>query len=119
MANKIEFYEDEGGKSPVEEFLEGLQPKQRAKALRTIDLLEEFGRHLTLPHSSPVKGAKYKGMYELRAKIGSDISRIFYYSWVKDKFVLLHGFSKKTNKTPKKELDCALRRMMRHEERQE
>jgi phage-related protein len=53
------------------------------------------------------KGEQYKGIYELRMKLGSDASKIFYFTYHGDTFILLSGFLKKTNKTPKTELDKA------------
>lgn len=53
------------------------------------------------------QGEQYNGLYELRIKLGSDASRIFYFTYHKDTFVLLNGFLKKTNKTPKAELEKA------------
>lgn len=77
--------------------------KHKAKAIRTIDLLSEFGRELTEPYSKHLEN----GLWELRVKQASDISRIFYFAEVGDSFILLHGFVKKTQKTPKKELERA------------
>ena len=56
----------------------------------------------------PIKGTKYKGLYELRIRLGSDASRIFYFTYNRNMFVLLNGFLKKTNKTPKGELEKAI-----------
>jgi phage-related protein len=56
------------------------------------------------PHSKPIKGKNNKGLYELRGKFSSDISRIFYFSFTGNRFVLLNGFVKKTNKTPEREI---------------
>ena len=39
----IEFYRLENGKGPVEDFLDSLNPKMRNKAVRSLELLEEFG----------------------------------------------------------------------------
>jgi len=104
---KIEYYQRENGNIPVMEFLLSLPPKMRAKAYREIELLQEHGIYLKEPYVKPIKGEQYKGLYELRIKLGSDASRIFYFTYNKDTFVLLNGFLKKTNKTPKVELDKA------------
>jgi len=58
-------------------------------------------------------------MWELRIKSGSDISRIFYFAYVNNTFVLLHGFIKKSNKTPTRELDRAISYMNNYLERSE
>ncbi len=59
------------------------------------------------PYVKPIKGDKNKGLYELRIKFSSDISRIFYFSYEKNTFILLNGFIKKSDKTPEKELEKA------------
>ena len=73
------------------------------------DLLEKAGTNLTEPYVSPIKGDRYKGLWELRVKFASDITRVFYFTFQGDTFVLLHGFKKKTNKTPESELERALK----------
>jgi len=104
----IEYYQKENGKVPVEDFLLTLNPKLRAKAYSDIMLLKRLGINIREPYSKPVKGEKYKGIFELRTKFSSDITRIFYFTFDKNKFVLLHGFVKKANKPPERELDRAL-----------
>ena len=48
---EIEPYRLESGKSPVEDFICGLDKKMQAKALAAIDLLEEYGNRLREPYS--------------------------------------------------------------------
>ena len=105
---EIEYYRKENGDVPVVDFLKGLSPKMRAKAFNEIELLQEHGIYLREPYVKPIKGAKYKGLYELRVKLGSDASRIFYFTYNRSLFVLLNGFLKKSNKTPKSELEKAI-----------
>lgn len=100
----IEFYETINGEIPVIEFLDSLPLKLNAKALRDIDLLSEYGNTLREPYSKHIK----EGIFELRTKFGSDITRIFYFFYVKEKIVLTNGFIKKTQKTPEKEIEKAL-----------
>ena len=99
----IIFYEKEDGTAPVREFLDGLPEKHHAKALRDIDVLEEYGTSLTEPHAKHIEGK----LWELRIKSASDISRIFYFIHVGKNIVLLHGFVKKTQKTPNREIETA------------
>ena len=47
------------------------------------------------------------GIFELRAKVGSDISRVLYFFVVGRKIILTNGFIKKTQKTPKSEIELA------------
>ncbi|MDA8340353.1 MAG: type II toxin-antitoxin system RelE/ParE family toxin, partial [Nitrospiraceae bacterium] len=53
----------------------------------------------------------YKKLFEIRIKDRSNIHRIFYFAYTGKKFILLHGFTKKTDKTPQKEIAIALKRM--------
>jgi len=114
---EVETYTLENGRSPVEEFIESLEPKMQAKAIASIDLLQEFGNKLRKPHSSPMGD----GLFELRIKFASDITRIFYFFVVNNKIILTNGFVKKTMKTPKSEIELAKKykadyeRRMQHE----
>jgi phage-related protein len=107
----VELYEKVDGKTPVLEFILGLNPKQQAKIYREIDLLEKFGNELHYPHVDIIKGKKYMGLWELRIEFASNIFRIFYFLPQNNNAVLLHGIVKKKQRTPKKELDVALERM--------
>lgn len=104
-------YEKENKENPVKDFLLSLSSKHRAKALWEIGLLAEHGQKLKEPYSKVITGDDYKGLWELRIKFARDISRIFYFMPVGDTFILLHGFLKKTQKTPKWELETAKRYM--------
>lgn len=100
---EILFYDTDDGRCPVQEFLDSLEPKLLAKTFRTIDLLELNGPHLREPYSKPLGD----GIFELRAKQGSDITRVLYFFVVGKKVVLTNGFIKKTQKTPKAEKELA------------
>jgi len=114
---EVEYYQRENGEVPVENFLLTLNPKLRAKAYSDIMLLKRLGINIRAPYSSSIKGDKYKGLFELRTKFSSDITRIFYFLFDKNKFVLLHGFVKKTNKIPENELTKALKYKLDYERR--
>lgn len=109
MEWNVEFYKKENGDIPVMDFLLSLEPKMRAKAFSEIELLEKHGANLREPYTKPLKGDKYKNVFELRVKFSSNISRIFYFTFKNNTFVLLNGFIKKTDKTPKRELDKAIK----------
>ena len=117
MEWEIEYYQKENGEIPVEDFLLTLNPGLRAKAYSDITLLKRLGINIRAPYSTPIKGKKYKGLFELRTKFSSDITRIFYFLFEKNTFILLHGFVKKTNKTPTKELEQALKYKLDYERR--
>lgn len=104
---ELEFYIKENGKIPVQDFLYSLNPKLRAKAFSDIELLKKLGNELREPYVKPLKGKNNKGLYELRIKFSSDIARIFYFTYYDNRFILLHGFIKKTMKTPENEIKKA------------
>lgn len=116
MDYRIEYYQKDNGTIPVVEFLTSLHPKMRAKAYHDIELLQQFGPKLKEPHVKPIKGMENRGLYELRIRFSSDISRIFYFSYEEKAFVLLHGFIKKTGKTPEREI-CRVRKYKKDYER--
>lgn len=103
----VEYYQKENGEVPVAEFLSSLPPKHRAKAFSELELLQKHGINLREPYVKPIQGQPYKGIFELRVKFASDISRIFYFCYRNNTFVLLHGFVKKSSQTPKRELERA------------
>ncbi|GBR75592.1 phage derived protein Gp49-like [Candidatus Termititenax persephonae] len=109
MEYVIELYEKNSGNSPVLGFILSLAPKQQAKIYREIELLEKFGNALHFPHVRKIEGEK--SLWELRIKFGSDAFRIFYFMFYANHCVLLHGFVKKANKTPQKELAVAVARI--------
>jgi phage-related protein len=111
MEYEIELYEKANKESPVLDFIMSLNPKQQAKIYREIELLMKFGNELHFPHVRKMEGDKYNGLWELRIEFASEAFRIFYFMYYQNKSVLLHGFQKKTEKTPIKELDIALNRM--------
>ncbi len=96
-----------------------LSPKLRAKAFRDIELLEKHGDELTEPYVKSIQGKDNKGLYELRVKFSNDIARIFYFTYRNHRFILLHGFIKKTMRTPRSEIDRARKYMEDYRRRTE
>lgn len=86
-------------------FIKGLQKPTIAKVLRTIDLLEKFGQKLGPPHTKKISA----NLFELRIS-GKQEVRIFY-SFYKSQIFLLHGFIKKSQKIPQKEIKIALQKL--------
>ncbi len=113
MSWNVEFYETEDGKIFIKDFLDSLPPKHKAKAIWEIGLLAEKGTTLREPYVKHIDGE----LWELRIKFSSDISRVFYFVPSAVSIVLLHGFVKKTNKTPKGEIATALKRMQDYKRR--
>ncbi len=119
MKWNIELYTDNKGKSPILDFVKSLPAKHRAKVYREIDLLEQLGINLQYPHTRKMQGYEDKKLWELRIKFGSDISRVFYFLYHNNTFVLLHGFIKKSDKTPQREINKALSNLDDYIERSE
>ena len=90
-------------------FVQKLAVKMRAKVLRTIGLLEQFGSQLPAPHAKALKN--YGGLRELRVKQGSDIVRLFYFHHKEKVYVTTSGYLKKTQKTNPREIARAMRLM--------
>jgi len=99
----VEYFERADGKIPAEEFILAQNLKMQAKIFLSLRLLEENGYELREPYSK----ALGQGIFELRAKQGTDISRILFFFVVGNKIILTNGFVKKTMKTPRKEIDLA------------
>ncbi len=102
----VEFYEDADGDKPVEEFLLSLDVKMRAKLLGILEILQEKGNLLREPYSKHLED----GIFEIRGKVGTDISRVLYFFFYDRKIILTNGFIKKSQKTPKKEIQMAKNR---------
>ena len=100
---EIEFYKTENGDIPILDFVQSLDIKMKAKVLRCVDILKKNGNDLREPYTKSLGN----GIFELRAKQGSDISRVLYFFVIGRKIVLTNGFIKKTQKTPKNEIELA------------
>lgn len=99
------FYCTAAGKEPVREWLKGLDQADRLIVGQDI-ATAEFG----WPVGMPVSRSLGKGLWEIRSEISNGrITRVIF-CVADDKMVLLHGFIKKTQKTPKADLDLALKR---------
>ena len=105
---RVEFYETKDGQCPVWEFLEGLREKastnkdariQHKQASLYIELLQQNGTRL----NDNITKHLEDGIWELRP--GNN--RVFYFFYENNTFVLLHQFRKKSQKTPKREIERA------------
>ena len=105
---EIEFYETEDGKCPIWDFLEALRLKaptnkdariQHKQASLYIELLQQNGTHMNAEITKHLDD----GIWELRP--GNN--RVFYFFYQNDTYVLLHQFRKKSQKTPKLEIEKA------------
>ena len=90
---------------PAAEFLDGLPARLKAKAVRSIVLLREFGPNLREPHSKKV--TDWPGLFELRVILGKDACRMFYFWHGLQYYVVTSGYMKKGMKLERKELERA------------
>jgi phage-related protein len=103
----IIFYLDDDGTSPVEEFLRGLDAKTQRRfrwsieqlRLRNVQAREPLVRHLD------------GKIWELREESQTNIYRLLYFFFTSRRIVFLHGFQKKTQATPRREIEVAQRRL--------
>ncbi len=110
---KIEYYSTSSGRAPVKEFIDGLGEKPKARVFNTLELLTEFGTNLGLPHAKKVTNTP---LWELRI-LGEKSLRFFYVAKVGRAFLLLHGFTKKTQKIPRREIRVSLDRLKDYKNR--
>ena len=92
--------------SGVRGFINSLQIFTKAKITRLISLIIEYGPDLGMPRSRKIDSQ----LYELRIR-GTQEIRIFY-ACFQEKVVMLHGFAKKTQKIPRKELEKAHKHLL-------
>ncbi len=78
-----------------------------ANLFRTFKLIEDFGPALGDPHTKPLGS----GLFEIRAKGKEGIGRSLFCAVNGKEIIILHSFIKKAQKTPKKEIDLAGKRM--------
>ena len=100
---EVIFYETVDGKCPVTDFINGLSLKMREKIFNTIEILRVKGNSLREPYSKPLED----GIFELRCKVGRNITRTLYFFYVEKKIIITNGFVKKTQRTPRNEIDLA------------
>ncbi|WP_280738188.1 MULTISPECIES: type II toxin-antitoxin system RelE/ParE family toxin [unclassified Enterococcus] len=87
------------------EWIETLPQKDSAKLLRMISETEKNGM-LMAQRLQWVKKVDVN-LYELRSKVGSNIQRAMYFHVIDGRYIITHGFTKKSQKTPVKELEHA------------
>lgn len=105
------FYRTEAGGEPVREWLRGLSPEDRKRIGEDIKTVE-FGWPVGMPVCKPLSN----GIYEVRSSLAQNrIARVLFYIDKKSRMVLLHGFIKKTQKTPKEDLGLARRNKTKHQ----
>ncbi len=102
------YYKAASGDQPVKSFIEAQPGKVQAMIRKGFRLLRERNVSLGMPHVRKMAGRDF---WELRTRFSGDIYRTFYFAYAGRKFILLHAFQKKSEKTPTKELEIAEARM--------
>ena len=101
MVWKVDFY------AGVEDEILSMPPKMQARMIKLLELIELHGANLGPPHTD----AMGDGLFEIRAKGKEGIGRGLF-CYLKGKHIyVLRAFVKKSNKTPKKEIELARNRM--------
>ena len=97
----FEYVRASDGTSEFEKFLDSMPLKDAAKLLAVIEKTEKYGL-LVAAQNQWVKKLE-SNLFELRSKVGSNIQRAIYFHVVGDRYIITHGFTKKTQKTPEPE----------------
>lgn len=103
----VYYYISPNGNNPVREFIVSLEMRQRAKVRRILMLAETYGLESIRPYVKKLSGSP---LWEIRV-LGKDNIRVLYVAISGNSIVALHGFFKKSQKTPAKEIDTALARL--------
>ncbi|MDD5147822.1 MAG: type II toxin-antitoxin system RelE/ParE family toxin [Candidatus Daviesbacteria bacterium] len=102
----VYYYVDFQGNNPIKLFLDSLNQKQQAKLIRIFHYLKDYGLQAILPH---VKKIQDTPLWEIRV-LGKDNIRVIYVIPAEKIVLVLHGFIKKKQKTPVKDIEIALKR---------
>ena len=113
---KIVFYQNTAGEAVVLKWIHEQENKVQAKIFRDLKLLEQYGLAFGEPDIELID--RKERIWEIKTRFGGNIYRIFF--TVNEDAILLHGFQKKTQKTPANEINTAVKRLKQyHEDRKE
>lgn len=107
---QVIYYRNAAGIPVVQLWISEQESGVQAKIYRDIDLLKKYGLALGKPYLDKVE--KKEGVWELRTQFGGNIYRILF--GVEGDAIILHGFQKKTQKTPPNEIKKAVRRLKKY-----
>ncbi len=113
---RIEFYKTKAGDCPVQEYLDNLIMKQAEKVYWVLKLIQELE---IVPTEYLKKLTGTDDIYEVRIQQGNNIFRLLGFFDGNSLIILNHAFTKKTRKTPKKEIDLAEQRKRDYHERKD
>jgi len=106
------FFRTEAGGEPVREWLKGMPLSEDRKRIGEDIKTVEFGWPIGMPTCKPLGD----GIYEVRTRLGQNrVARVLFYIDARNRMVLLHGFIKKTQKTPSEDLELAKRNKSKHQ----
>jgi phage-related protein len=111
---EIVFFETDFGERPVEKFLESLDSAPRAKVVWTLDLL----RAQQMVPSKFWKKLAGSDLWEVRTEYAGNIYRLLAAFTKNNRVILLHAFQKKSQKTPRQDMEIAEARQKRYLQRQ-
>jgi phage-related protein len=100
----IEFYRTEDGRCPTQEFLDSLPDKVGQKVVWVLKLIQDLEM---IPSTYFKKLEATEGLWECRVRLGSNAYRFLGFFSENAVIVLTHGFSKKSQKTPRNEIERA------------
>jgi len=106
----VRFYKETSGNEPVRDWLHKLSTKDRKIIGRDIRIVQ-----LDWPVDGTLVKSLGKGLWEIRSRLNNRIARILFV-FIDGTIVLLHGFIKKTQKTPPQEIELAKKRAKKLEE---
>ena len=113
---EITFYRTRSGRYPVKEFLNTLSGRQATKVTWTLELIEEL---VSVPQQYFKKLVNTEDIWEVRVKVGRDIFRLLGFFDGPRLVILDHAFAKKTQKTPRSDIDLAEQRKREYFRRKE
>lgn len=104
---EVVYYENSGnGRRPVEDYLAAVPEIERRKLAKFIDVLRAHGGHLDEPYAKKVLGTPFR---ELIVNFGRHGHRVFYFTTIGKRIILLHAYAKTTQKTPRREIEEGIR----------
>lgn len=102
----IRYYKNlKTGRFPVVDYIDSLSDDEQAKVLKYMNYLKISRGYLDEPYSRHISGK----IRELRVDFAKNRHRIFYFTFVNKRIIMLHAFLKKTAKTPQGEIDKAIK----------
>ena len=104
---KVFFFETPAGNSPIKKFIDDLSSFDQARFFEVIDEIERHGLSASRLIFKPLEGK----LWEIKFNTSSAGYRVLYVMVEKDLMIWLHSFVKKTQKTPKQDLDLARKRL--------